>query len=219
MDFNKNSFEKLMDLINMIGHAILLNLLFLVSCIPVVTIGPALSGLYSSVRFNVRKESPYAGFREGFKTCFLRNAIATVLCIAVGYFGLNNLYGSIMAMIADPSLIGVGTILVTSVHLMILLAALLFGTAMIPVNLYFENDINGWIKDTWTLVRYAPWQTLAVGAILWLPIVVIIWFPQWGILALMVFVAVYYAVMGVIATALLKNGLVRILKNKREEEQ
>ena len=84
---------------------------------------------------------------------------------------------------------------------------------------YFENDINGWIKDTWTLVRYAPWQTLAVGAILWLPIVVIIWFPQWGILALMVFVAVYYAVMGVIATALLKNPQVRILKNKREEEQ
>ena len=95
---------------------------------------------------------------------------------------------------------------------------MLVGTAMIPVNLYFENDVNGWLLDTWKLIGYAPLQVLASAAIMWLPVVVMIWFPMYGFLALLVFIAVYFAVMGVVVTALLKNPLIRILQQKRQEE-
>ena len=219
MDEKKTSFQKLMDIINKIGNAILLNLLFLVSCIPVVTIGAAVSGLYSAVRFSIREESPYAGFKEGFTQHFLRNTLATVIALFVGLYGLNHLYVNISAMIADHSLITLGAIIPTGIHLVVFMAVVLFSTAMIPVNLYFENDLNGWIRDTWTLIGYAPLQVLAAALILWLPPVVTVWFPQWGMLVLLVFVAVYYSVMGVVATGLLKDGLIRILNSKREEAE
>lgn len=219
MDEKKTSFEKLMEIINKIGHAIMLNLLFLVSCIPVVTIGAAVSGLYGAVRFSIRQESAYAGFWEGFKKHFLRTVIATVCCLLVGYYSTNNLFVTIGAFVADPGLLSVGTVIPTAVHLIVFLIVVLFGTAMIPVNLYFDNDLNGWIADTWKLIGYAPLQVLATAVILWLPVVVTVWFPTWGILILLVFVAVYYAVMAVVATVLLKKPLIRILENKREETE
>ena len=219
MEEKKTSLEKLMGVINKIGHAIMLNLLFLVSCIPVVTIGAAVSGLYGSVRFSIRQESSYAGFREGFTKHFLRNTIATVIGLLVGLSSLNNLYGNISALIADPSLLSAGTVIPTVVHLLFFLVVLLFGTAMIPVNLYFENDLNGWIRDAWTLIGYAPLQVLAVALLLWLPVVITVWFPSIGLMVLMVFIAVYYSVIGVLATILLKNGLIRILTHKREEAE
>lgn len=217
MEEKKTSLEKLMEFINKIGHAILLNLLFLVSCIPVVTIGSAVSGLYSAVRFSIRQESSYAGFREGFTKHFLRTAIATVLGLFAAVSSLNNLYGNISTLIADPTLLSVGTVIPTLIHLIFFLAVVLFCTAMIPVNLYFENDLNGWIRDSWILIGYAPLQVLAVALLLWLPVVVTVWFPYFGLLALMVFVAVYYSVISVIATVLLKKPLIRILNSKREE--
>ena len=83
MEEKQTSFQKLMGIINKIGYAIMLNLLFLVSCVPVITIGPACSGLYSAVRYSIKGESAFQGFREGFKTRFLRNMLGGSLQIPV----------------------------------------------------------------------------------------------------------------------------------------
>lgn len=219
MEEKQTSLQKLMGVINKIGSAIMLNLLFLVSCIPVVTIGPACSGLYSAVRFSIRGDSAFAGFREGFKTRFLRNMIAGLFCLMVGIYALNNIFVYVSGFIADPSLISVGTVIPAVFHVIFFLAAVLVGTAMIPVNLYFENDVNGWLMDTWYLIGHAPLQVLASAIIMWLPVVMMVWFPVWGFYALLIFIAVYYAVMGVVVTALLKNTLIRILQRKRDEEE
>lgn len=218
MEEKQTSLQKLMGVINKIGSAIMLNLLFLISCIPVVTIGPACSGLYSAVRFSIRGDSAFTGFREGFKTRFLRNMIATVFCLVVGIYALNNIFVYVSGFIADPGLISVGTVIPAVFHVIFFLAAVLVGTAMIPVSLYFENDVNGWLTDTWYLIGHAPLQVLASAIIMWFPVVLVVWFPIWGFYALLIFIAVYYAVMGVVVTALLKNPLIRILQRKRAEE-
>ena len=62
MEEKQTIFQKFMGVVNKIGSAIMLNLLFLVSCIPVVTIGNATAGLYSAVRFSIRGDST---FQEG----------------------------------------------------------------------------------------------------------------------------------------------------------
>lgn len=218
MEEKQTSFQKLMGIINKIGYAIMLNLLFLVSCVPVITIGPACSGLYSAVRYSIKGESAFQGFREGFKTRFLRNMLGGSFCLLIGFYALDNVVVFVKGILADPSLLSAGVIIPTFFHLVFFLAAMLVGTAMIPVNLYFENDVNGWLLDTWKLIGYAPLQVLASAAIMWLPVVVMIWFPMYGFLALLVFIAVYFAVMGVVVTALLKNPLIRILQQKRQEE-
>lgn len=219
MENQQTFFQKFMGVVNKIGSAIMLNLLYLVSCLPVVTIGPATSGLYSAVRFNIRGDSRFQGFREGFKTRWLRCAIGTVLGFAVGLYALNNLFILIPGLIKDPSLLSVGTVISCLFHGVFFLGALLLITAMVPVNLYFENDLNGWLMDCWRLIAYAPLQLLLVAIFMWLPVVVMVWFPLYGYFALLIFVAVYYAVMGVVATALLKNGLIRILQTYHRDSE
>ena len=73
--------------------------------------------------------------------------------------------------------------------------------------------------DAWYLALHAPLQVLATAAILWLPVILFIWFPLWAFLAMLIFIAVYYAVMGVVITVLLKNTLIKILNRHKEEEQ
>ena len=141
-----------------------------------------------------------------------------IVCLGVGLYSLNHICICVGGFIADPSLITVGNVIPTVFHVVFFLAALLVGTAMVPINLYFENDVNGWLMDTWHLIGHAPVQVLASAAAMWLPVVLVVWFPLWGFYGLLIFIAVYYAVMGVVVTALLKNPLIRILQRKNNEE-
>ena len=75
--------SKVMKIVNLAGTAVMLNLLFLLACVPVVTIGPALCGLYSGVRYMIRGDGPVKGFLKGFTTRFVRMMIAGVVFTAI----------------------------------------------------------------------------------------------------------------------------------------
>ena len=71
--------DKIGRIISLAGNAIAMNLLFLVSCIPVVTIGPAFCGLVSAIRYNIRGDKWFTGFKVGFKTRFWRSLLSWIL--------------------------------------------------------------------------------------------------------------------------------------------
>ena len=86
-----------MKLVNLAGLAVMLNLLFLLACLPVVTLGPALCGLYSGVRHMIRGDGPARGFWKGFKTRFFRMAVTGLVFGAIlAYFViiLNSAYNT-----------------------------------------------------------------------------------------------------------------------------
>ena len=91
MKEKQNWTDKLFNVITMAGTAILMNLMFLIACIPVVTIGPAWCGLMSSVRYNIRGEGWFAGFKKGYCTRFWRSLIIWCLCLPVCLFFLHDL--------------------------------------------------------------------------------------------------------------------------------
>ena len=74
----KNLFSydnKVMQVLMTIGDLVILNILFLLCSIPIVTMGAAQAGLYTAVRVITDKEddsSPAAGFFRGFKTGFFK---------------------------------------------------------------------------------------------------------------------------------------------------
>lgn len=219
MEEKQTAFQKFMGFVNKIGSAIMLNLLFLVSCLGVVTIGAAVGGLYSAVRYSIRGDSSFQGFRAGFTKHFVRTAIATVFCLAVGGFSLINAIMSIDVLIRDPSLLSVSTVFQTGIHVLFFGAVLMLSTALIPINVYFENDANGWIMDAWYLVGHGFFQVLISAVLLWAPVVVLVCFPLAGFLLLLIFLAVYYSVIGVVVTALLKNTLIKILQLHKVREE
>ena len=79
--------SRVLKIVNFAGTIVMLNFVFLLACIPVVTIGPAFSGLYSGVRYMIRGDGPIKGFWEGFRTHFARMMIAGVVFTAItAYF-------------------------------------------------------------------------------------------------------------------------------------
>ncbi len=211
---NPTTFQKIMGFVNKAGNMVMLNLLFLVSCIPVVTIGPAWKGLYSAVRYSIRRESWFEGYKAGFKHKFLRTAVGFSFGLAaLGYSG----YQFIWALLETVRLPGWDMALPLLIHGLFFLTALTVTTAMVPTGLYFESDVNTWLMNAWDLLLHAPLQVIAAGVLMWAPVVILLFFPGYGYMALIVFLAIYFVLTAVVNTALLKNPLIRILNRIRAE--
>ena len=90
----ENVLQKLMGFLNKAGTAVMMNLMFLVSCLPIVTIGAAWSGLYGAVRYSIRGDSWFAGFKYGYKCHFFRNLIGWI-------FGVSFLHSPTLTSIRD----------------------------------------------------------------------------------------------------------------------
>lgn len=212
----ENKLTKVMNVVNMIGSAILMNLLFLVSCLPIVTIGPAWSGLYSAVRFNIRGESWFVGFKYGFKTRFWRNTLLWSGGLVMGYLALNQALNYASYIAHEPENYVGGVIMLVLAGLF-LAVVLMFTAAAIPVNLYIPTELNRWLQNTWYLVFHAPIYVLGTAALVWAPLALALFWTDIAFLLLVVFIAAYYALAAVAGTVLLKDGLVVLLLRERAE--
>lgn len=213
----KNPLQKIMAFVNKAGTAMMINLLFLVSCLPVVTMGAAWSALYSAIRYSIRGDSWFQGFKAGYKCHFWRNLIGWTFGLAVMvYFFLNVNAGVEYIVVGNPVTVG-GTVIPLIMESLFLLAALLITAAMLPVGLYFDSDASTWMGNTMELIRSAPLQVLGCAVLMWAPVLLFWYVPDIFILVALVFIAIYFILAGLIMTVLLKKPLIRILKRIRAE--
>lgn len=214
---NNNALAKLMGIINKIGTAAMMNLVFLVCCLPVVTVGAAWSGLYSAIRFSIRKEDWFAGFKAGLRANFLRNTITWCAALLVGYYALNNtLYYGEYLFVPGAEQIPVAAAMAL-ISGLFLLAILVFCAVAIPMNLYVPTNVQKWISNTWDLALHAPLQALGATILMWLPLGMALFFTETAFAILIVFVAAYFALAALLITILLKDPLLITLKRERAE--
>lgn len=193
------------------SNAVMVNALFLLCCIPVVTIGQAWCGLYSAIRYAIRGDGWFAGFKAGFKTRFLRGTVAWTLCLIV-----------IVEMVINMlAVIGENMVMVALNALFMLIAMMICG-AMMPVNVYVPSSVSQWLKNSVNLVTYAPLQMAGVSVLMWLPVALVILFLKFGLFDpfffIMVFLLIYFSFSTLIATILLKEPLIKV-KNQTEDMQ
>lgn len=193
------------------SNAVMVNALFLLCCIPVVTIGQAWAGLYSAIRYAIRGDGWFSGFKAGFKTRFLRGTIAWTLCLIV-------IAEMVINMLA---IIGEGVLMIGLNALFMLFAMMVCG-ALIPVNVYVPSSVSQWLKNSVNLVTYAPLQMAGVSVLMWLPVALVILFLKFGLFDpfffIMVFLLIYFSFSTLIATILLKEPLIKV-KNQTEDMQ
>lgn len=84
--------SKPMQILMFVGDLIILNILYLICCIPIFTIGAAQAGMYTACKVLLDKEddsSPYAafwrGFKRGFGTITLAWGLLTLLLLVITY--------------------------------------------------------------------------------------------------------------------------------------
>ena len=87
MNTNEPAWKRILAITS---NVVMINALFLLCSIPVVTIGQAWCGLYTAIRYAIRGEGWFAGFKVGFKTRFLRGVVSWIVCmLLIVYMALN----------------------------------------------------------------------------------------------------------------------------------
>lgn len=197
--------------VNLAGNAIGLNLVFIVVCLPVITIGPAMCGLYSGVRYMIRGDGWFQGFWAGFRTHFVRTGIAGLLSVAAMAYLLLNFNVAFNFYLEDGSMVPMITYGIMAVLPAMIIASLW------PLNIYIPYGTADWLRNTVSLVFKAPIPVLATAVLMILPVILILYWTNLAFLGIMVVIAVYFALAAFASTILYKDDLVRLLLEYRSE--
>lgn len=199
--------DKLMSALSVLGNAVMLNLLFLVSCIPVVTIGQAWCALFTAVRYNIRGDKWFDGWKAGFKTRFWRGTLAWCIMLLPNiHFLLDLRYAVEMQFV--PQIVASG--LVFALTTMITCALLI-------LNVYIHTPVGRWIMNAVNMVFKAPLELLGSAVLMSLPVVLALLWDMGFFYTILIYFAVYYAVMALFITILLKNSLLFYLVDARAD--
>ncbi len=141
---NDSMFGKVMT---KFGTMIILNVLFVVSCLPFITIGPALSALYYSILEMLQKEeedrvlgtggeiNPFKVYLKGLRRDFFRNMFYWILFVGILIVGIVNIQvaGSWKGVMGNLAYVNVGILFIVCV-------IFLFG---VPLHAACKRDPEG----------------------------------------------------------------------------
>ncbi len=203
--------ETILDKVNKVlsfaGRIVLMSMLFLVSCLPVVTIGQAWCAVLTGIRYQIRGDSWFEGFKFGFKNRFWRGLIAwCVMLIPNIYFILEVHYGYANGYVVQ----------LISACLMLVLTTMLTA-ALLMLNVYIPTKISLWISNAASMVFKTPLMLLITAALFWLPILLGVLRPDVLFFTLLIFIFAYYPLQGWLATLLLKGTIIDYLIDARAD--
>lgn len=146
---------------NSLAAFIGLNVLFLITCLPVFTIGPALTALYTVTLKEARKEGGYifSTYVKAFKENFRQSSIAFLIQLILALVFLFNAYfwGTQNTVLGNTLMFVMTTLLVV--------LALTFMYCY-PLMAKFENSIKQSMKNAFLIAVTHPKFTLGLAGIL-----------------------------------------------------
>lgn len=170
MKFNMNS--PLMDFLTTTAQFVALNIIFIICCIPIVTIGPALAALYQVIMRETRGEYGYLfrkyfqHFKEMFLQSFLTSVfLGVILLILLFNVGFWNTMEGVLA-----------NVIIVIVYIMLLVAACT-GIYVFPLMARFKNGFLQTIKNAFYIALTNPKATIILIVIHVLITAALIYFP------------------------------------------
>lgn len=164
-----------MQFMNRVADLMWLNILFVICCIPVITIGPSLTAMYYITLKMVRNEESYItkGFFKSFRQNFLQATAIWLIFIAAGGLLVFDYY-----IVSGRAGITIGNATLISVMQVLLIAVLIFYvftiTFVFPLLSKFDNSIKNTIKNAFIMsIRHFPVTlgSIAIGIIVTLLII------------------------------------------------
>ncbi len=189
--------SKLMQIISRITDLILLNILFIITCLPVITIGPSLAALYT-LCFQLMREE-YSGITKAYFRAFKNNfKQATVLWLLLLIVILPALY-YFLIIFRMESLLRYSSIL----FLLISLAGLMTGSYLFPWISQFENTISQSLQNALILSISRLPRTAAILVINLMPVIMLFFRPETFLQISFLWVSLYFAAAAYMNTGLL----------------
>lgn len=140
---------------------VILNLVFLITCLPIFTIGPALCALFSVTLREARGESGYLirSYVQAFRRNFRQGLILSLCYVAIGLILLYNLF--FWAQL--PGITGATATLILTLAVLIYLFSLFYVFALCA---RYENSLRLSIRNSIVLSLRHSRQTLMIALIL-----------------------------------------------------
>jgi len=173
--------------------------LWLICCLPIVTIGASTAALYR-MAFRLREEENYAtkafflAFRDNWKhgTGLWLVILAAAVVLALGYYGLLLVNSDLVRLILVAVFCG---------------AFLLWGFLLLysfPLTCYFENTFRNTLVNSFAFSIKHLRQTVLCFALAVIPLVALILSPYWFLRLLYVWVVFYPGLAAYWITGILK---------------
>lgn len=131
----------LMKILSKLSDWIILNMLFVISCIPVITIGAAVTALYDGIR-RIQEHQGFgwkvywAAFGRDFKK-------STLLWLILAGSGFLIVYGLVFYLKTDAAIGGLGKIICIIIGIVWLLAS----AWVFPIHAKYDNSVKQTIKN------------------------------------------------------------------------
>lgn len=144
MKYNLFSFDSpFMQFMNRIGRNIILNLLFVVTCIPIVTIGAASTAMYTVTLKQAKNEEPYIAstYFKAFKENFRQSTILWIIWM----FGIALLYVDFRALMGRDTFIA--NVMRIMLIIVIILAYMMLSYTF-PLQATFYNSVRHTLQNS-----------------------------------------------------------------------
>ena len=167
MDRFFNMDNKFFTFMSRVADLIILNLLCIVCCIPVVTIGPSIAAMFYVTLKMVRNEESYIvrGFFKSFKQNLKQGIVINLIMLAAALL----LYFDISICRSTPGTIGK---VLMVLFMMILVVYLMIFLYIYPVLAKFYNTIKNTFTNAFLMsIRHLPY-TLLMAVITLIPLAV-----------------------------------------------
>ena len=164
-----------MQILTFVGDLMILNMLFLICCIPVVTIGAAQAGLHTAIKVLLDKEDDssasaafFRGMKSGFGTVTLAWGLMSLLLLVVVWLGVSAI------QLGAPTW-----------PIVIAIAVCCIFQALVPAfHARFGCTAMQLIRNVWLLVFAHPLRSIGVALLVWLPVLAFLFGDMYYFMAL-----------------------------------
>ncbi len=204
--------SRFMRAMSMLGDLLLLNLIFLICCVPIVTIGAASTALYT-VAFRMARgtEGHVLGlFFRAFRQNFRRATGLWLLLLLAGGVAVVDIwifaaFSGVLRLIEIP-------------FVLLLIVALFTAGYAFPLLSQFENTVKGTLKNALALsLGYLP-RTLVITALNVFPLVRLLYDPYLFLNAGFIWAFLWFSAAAYLAAKLLEKVFAPYREEKKEED-
>ena len=202
----------MMQILMYIGDLIILNILYLLCCIPVFTIGAAQAGLYTAIRVLNDKEDDssaaaafFRGFKNGFGTVTLSWGLLAIL------FVIASLAAVFATALGLPKWLGMISVCIIAIF-MSLVPAFHSRFGCTAMQLY---------RNVFLLLITHPLRSIAAGALMWVPVIVLYYVNLFnGMASSLVWLTIYYSAAVLFGELFLRQPFHMLVEefNRRQNE-
>lgn len=205
--------SKLMQILMFIGDLMILNVLYVLCCLPIVTIGAAQAGLYSGVRVlnDPEDDSSAAGaFFKGFKNGFLKVTVA---------WGLMAVLSAVMVVVwwlcvnIEHADLGMAPTWMAVVGICI---AAVFQSLVTVFHSRFDCKPLQLIRNAWFLLVAHPLRSLALSILIWLPFVLFLVRTYFFMTTAPLWLMLYYAVAALFGDLMMRKPFKTLIDHFNE---